>query len=399
MPAFGPSVGVQALRPHLAGDQDAVALGQGLGGVLGERSPGLAVPVHGGAVDPGAGGVLVAGVADHAEVDDGPAAGGEPQVGVGREVAGEGDGAARSWRAPPCPHGRRAFASRGGSRVVRAGQVAACPRGLLQGRWRLRGPGRPRRRRHGMRSTLEAGGTAPEPVRPVSRPLVAAPPRRRNPGARGGCRCRRRDWWRRPPVAVRRSVAPDGASGLPCASGCRSEGGRDGAADQAAATRRGSAAGRRIPRRARRADAAADGRGCRVRLRRRPSPPARLPRRRGRTADGLGRGGHDGRRAVGPGRHRRSARRRGRHPWCRGREAARQAGRRRASRRGPGGCRRGADGRGASGPPGDRDACRLGGAADLVSFARGRAVPFWWAPLPAALRVSPARDELGRRLR
>jgi len=39
----------------------------------------------------------------------------------------------------------------------------------------------------------------------------------------------------------------------------------------------------------------------------------------------------------------------------------------------------------------------LRGAADAVSFARGWAAPFWWAPLPLPLRNGPQRDEIGRR--
>ena len=38
----------------------------------------------------------------------------------------------------------------------------------------------------------------------------------------------------------------------------------------------------------------------------------------------------------------------------------------------------------------------LRGAADAVAFARGWAAGFWWAPLPAALRQHPPRDEIGR---
>ena len=38
----------------------------------------------------------------------------------------------------------------------------------------------------------------------------------------------------------------------------------------------------------------------------------------------------------------------------------------------------------------------LRGAVDAVSFARGWAAPFWWAPLPVPLRDGQ-RDEIGRR--
>jgi hypothetical protein len=52
----------------------------------------------------------------------------------------------------------------------------------------------------------------------------------------------------------------------------------------------------------------------------------------------------------------------------------------------------------AAAEPLSRDYCYLGGASDMVCFARGRRVAYWWAPLPEPLRREPPRDELGRPL-
>lgn len=40
----------------------------------------------------------------------------------------------------------------------------------------------------------------------------------------------------------------------------------------------------------------------------------------------------------------------------------------------------------------------LRGAVDAVCFALGQQAAFWWAPLPASLRQTPQRDEIGRRI-